>query len=718
MKNLLVAIMKFKNTAAALFIFVFAALSVYPQSNIRQKEEMPSKQELEMMMKEMEEGMEDAGDMDEEFQEMMKKMGIQTPGMKDVKTGALSAPLGQMQNAWEDEGRLIPEKDAARIALANSKSLTQAGVAGYVRQVHKSVSEKAGQKQTSLAGEMLAVEKGAGGSGAQLANGLWIFGANIPSILVLGQTLSENPDNDDNLNNYAAFLVMTGAEEAALPILNFLNQKYPKNSTILNNIGQAWFGLGDIDKATTYLDSALALYSGHSQANFTKSEIQKHKGDKNGAVSSLKRSIKTAYSSAKEKGITDMGHQVKSSDISWATPISQDPLGFGQMNWPAYPMKVDESSTREKEWESYREELSKKEEVLYTLFEKAAEEFEKALEERVKEMGQIPSNLKLPVKQMIFASKAKAGLEYYQENDDKLELEKYENQINNLDELQQKLQVIESKYGKDLQALNDKMGKMIGEGSSESDMIAYCQSKNAIADNYLKAANTLLQTENAQWIDYWRKTMSRRLNYFQYAMWPEEFEMEKLRAQMMWLTLIGGQEVRFANKCTVRGAENQQKPASGKLADFYDMNCKQKSVMSLGIGSVTIECNKMTTELDAGFLKYSQRENMDNGTIIRGTVEIGKDFGIGKGLAAGPVKAELKAGAGAFIEFDSEGITDAGVKGGIGVEVGSNIVSEATQKETGIGDQGTTAFGAEARWGWNSGGSVAGKGLLNGLNIK
>ena len=211
--------------------------------------------------------------------------------------------------------------------------------------------------------------------------------------------------------------------------------------------------------------------------------------------------------------------------------------------------------------------------------------------------------------------------------------------------------------------------------------------------------------------------MSQMLNYYQYSLPDEAFEMEKLRAQMMWLTLIGEQQVKFENKCTYGETESKGKPKAKKLADFYDMTCKQKSVMNLGIGKVTIECNKMTTELDAGFLKYSQRENMDNGTIIRGTVEIGKDFGVGNGFSKGPVKAELKVSIGAFIEFDSEGITDGGVKGGISAEAGSNLVPGATSKETGIEDPSTTAFGAEARWGWNSGSSVAGKGLLNGLII-
>ena len=47
----------------------------------------------------------------------------------------------------------------------------------------------------------------------------------------------------------------------------------------------------------------------------------------------------------------------------------------------------------------------------------------------------------------------------------------------------------------------------------------------------------------------------------------------------------------------------------------------------------------MTIEVEAWFVKYSSKKNMDNGKIIKGTVEM--SFGLGdKGKSFGPVKAE------------------------------------------------------------------------------
>ena len=687
-------------------ILMFFFIEAESQNKPKKNEEKPSQQELKNMMQEMQKEMEN---MDPEAKEMMKKMGIGMPDMNKI---------GYAVSGEYEEMGPIPKRDADRIELVKRYKLNSSNLTAYVGMVHNAVCAKAGAGAAKTGQEIYQMSKSKGG-GAQAANGLWAFGANLPAVVVLGNALINDPNNSDNLNNYAAFLVMTGAEEGALPILEYLNNIYPKNSTILNNIGQAWFGLGDLDRAENYLDSVIALYAGHSQANYTKSLIRENKGDKAGAVSAAKRSFKTAYSSSKEQRLTDLDYKLKESDVTWNPPFPQDPLGFGQMNWPKYPKTIEESLSLEKEWEVYRETTREKTAAIEKKYEEAEEEFSAMMEDPMKMMGAImKTNLKMQASSLPFSSKAKVKLEYYKENDDKLELEKYQFQLQSLDELEESIRAIEDASEKKREEIEATLGRKIGEGSTEADMAAYCAAVNKNNDNYLQAVNQILEEANAKWIKYWRETMSHRLNYYQYAMPEESFEMEKLRAQMMWLSLIGEQEVRFVNKCMFKGVEEREKPKAKKLGDFYEMTCKQKSVMNLGIGSVTIECNKMTTELDAGFLKYSQRENMDNGTIIRGTVEVGKDFGIGKGVELGPVKAELKAGGGAFIEFDSEGITDFGVKGGISAEMGSNIVSEATEKETGIGDKGTTAFGAEARWGWNSGGSVAGKGLLSGMSIK
>ena len=66
------------------------------------------------------------------------------------------------------------------------------------------------------------------------------------ALFIMGKVCIDDVTDADNLNNYAAFLVMTGGEQAAIPILEYLDEKYPDNSTIKNNLGQAWFGLGDL----------------------------------------------------------------------------------------------------------------------------------------------------------------------------------------------------------------------------------------------------------------------------------------------------------------------------------------------------------------------------------------------------------------------------------------------------------------------------------------
>ena len=286
-------------------LFVILAMlvaSVKSQNKTQKNDEMPSKQELEEMMKEMQKEMED---MDPESKEMLKQMGIQMPDMKNLEFA--------VSGNYEESGP-IPTRDEARIQKALQTKVTDGTLAGYIQSVNSAVNDKVGPNASKDGKEIYQFSK-ANGGGAQAANGLWIFGANLPAVLVLGNALLENPKDADNLNNFAAFLIMTGAEEAALPILNYLDIKYPKNSTVLNNIGQGWFGLGDLIKATEYLDKALALYGGHSQANFTKSFIQESKGDKSGALSSMKRSIKTGFSSAKESRMFGFNYQLKSDDI-------------------------------------------------------------------------------------------------------------------------------------------------------------------------------------------------------------------------------------------------------------------------------------------------------------------------------------------------------------------------------------------------------------------
>ena len=61
-----------------------------------------------------------------------------------------------------------------------------------------------------------------------------------------------DPGNLNWQNNMAALLTSTGFPDQAIPVLRKLKNDLPNNSTVLNNLGHAWLGLGEPDSTKKY----------------------------------------------------------------------------------------------------------------------------------------------------------------------------------------------------------------------------------------------------------------------------------------------------------------------------------------------------------------------------------------------------------------------------------------------------------------------------------
>lgn len=85
------------------------------------------------------------------------------------------------------------------------------------------------------------------------------FYANKPgeALLIAINGVLKNPSEVVSWNNLAAIMNMTGLEHKAIPILMHHLQSDPINSMMLNNMGQAFLGLGDIGMAEMYLIKCL-----------------------------------------------------------------------------------------------------------------------------------------------------------------------------------------------------------------------------------------------------------------------------------------------------------------------------------------------------------------------------------------------------------------------------------------------------------------------------
>ena len=311
-----------------------------------EKNETPSKNQIQSQMNEA------IGELKREIAELEKQLKTETDEetIKDLKEqiAALQKQVDMMQGlnknvsrmsdklvqeATEDNGSAtVPQKDMARITMLPKKVLTDAELLLFIKNVQVGIEKIIPPAEKTEALKIYNETKAQFKSIAIVANaatGCWMIGHWEKALFIMGKVCIDDMDDADNLNNYAAFLVMTGGEQAALPILEYLNEKYPENSTILNNIGQAWFGLGDIDKTKKYLDETKALYPTHSMANNTLANIYEVEGDNDKSISFLKASLKENYDPEKEAQLRRLGYEIKFADLPPLNyPMKNDPFGF------------------------------------------------------------------------------------------------------------------------------------------------------------------------------------------------------------------------------------------------------------------------------------------------------------------------------------------------------------------------------------------------------
>lgn len=616
---------------------------------------------------------------------------------------------------------ITPKRDAARISKVPKRILTDQELSAFLLKTHAAVEKRIDARIKAQALQIFRAAKAEYPSGAAVAsaaNGSWIIGAPEMALWLMGKACIEDP-NADNLNNYAAFLTMAGAEEAALPILMKLDRQYPGNSTLLNNIGQAWFGLGDLKQAEENLDGAVRILGFHSQANYTKCLIEESKGNKDGAIDALKKSIREAYSPGKDSKLGKLGGFLENDDIDWNFRMPQDPLGLHRFIVPRYSKTVDEADVDGPEWIKFQKDC-------WALSEKIGAEM-KEMEPEVRENKEFKAELLAAARKGIaahppFFVKAQKKFALAMRDIDGHDRHIKKENDAKISNARQEVTKMKKRLADQLSRIDNKYADRFGEGRDNPEE-EQCAEKNEARNKYLAAANTLLEQAQSDML----KTEMRRINeetyYRQYMMGDLSFEYEKLRAKKRFLSLLLGLRHEVQPSCNVNGEEE---PRRGKLPDFDDIHCDRHITLNMFFVKGEFTCNKSKLEYHAVIVSGKHIENLNTGEIIGGSVEIGVSAGIGRGVEIGPMKAEARAGVGVFVEYDESGVADMGPRAELKGELGANLGhgQDPTEIKTGdgkmvaVGHIPSVVAGVEARWGWNAGGSISGKGLLRGIEIK
>lgn len=687
--------------------------------------------EKELAAAKAENRMEDANDIERELEMMKRTLSTMETGIKRVE----QMPSAVLERFAASEGRTVPEKDAVRIARVRRNILSDTELAAFVRNVHAAVEAKIGTKLKSFAVEMHDTVRKKYPSPAALANaatGFWMMQRPEVALWLMGKACTEDAD-PDNLNNYAAFLIMAGAEEAALPILMKLNERDPNNSTILNNIGQAWFGLGDLEEADKHLKEAIRFFGVHSQANYTRCLIEESRGNKTEAIAAVARSIKGAYSTQKENTLRRLGGKRSDADIGRNMRMPQDPLGLHKFNSPNYPRDVRESEGLEPQWKAFLEACSQRSEDLRVREEKARADLEKlsaarddlmrSAEKKVMEqpgavdvagvvaqaatLGMVLSPLGEKASKMLQAST--------QEGHYMRAKERYEAAL--LD-MHKEVQISRKLLEKAELDIHKKYEEEFGEGrrNPESEQ---CSEIEGARDSFLAAVNPLMSKVHAEVLQTERRQINENTYFRQFIEHPLEFELTKIVAKQKFLSILTSLQPEFQPRCNPQ--KDDSKPQKRKLPEFEEIHCDHKIELDFFFVTGEFTCNKAEMKYDAIVVRGEHVSNLNTGKIIRGTAEMGVSVGL-KERKLGPLKAEARAGAGAFVEYDEHGITDWGPRAEVRADLGANVEDPTEVRvkgeEAAVGEIPTIHAGIETRWGWNAGGSLEGKGLLHGVHVE
>lgn len=644
-------------------IFLLAVSVSFTQNKPKKTsaEKIPTQKEMQDMMKEAQK---EIDNMSPEDKKMMDSLGIKMPDMNSVGKNVSGVSDAQLQNAFEDESKIVPKRDEIRIA-AIPKGVTDARMKTYVASIHKKVTsllETNEIKNADLIYEYIENEKISKENQGNIAMGFWMAGNQKLALFLLGKISSETP-TANNLNNYASMLTMMGGEHIAIPILENLSKKIPKNIILLNNLGQAWFGLGEITKAEKYLDSAIAIYPSHPQANFTKAEIAESKGEKSKAIEALKKSIKHAYSEEKEAMLKKLGYKLKIEDLRLPFKPDAD-LQLDRFKRPNYPKSVSESNVLKLQWENFTDECVKEIEKLNNDLITQTEKY--SLKIQKKSFGNLQTNNNgysiLSVEQPpIFA--IKAGLQM----DERKSFYEFK-----WKEMSKKLKILTN----DL----DNMRKQKKRCASES-----CTCHKDAESDFLKNYNERKQAYDDEVLKIFKQFYEEMVSLSQYTSWDEEqFELIKLNFMIDFVGRLIEYKPEFSTYDYLDCVEEENvKPF--KLAEWdFSSNCKYNVEINFALIKQQINCAHTTTTIDAKFLKNLPVVGMGEKYVM---VEVGNKFerstliltpkiDLSTDLTPFPISAGAKVESTITINTDADGksdwtsVTKAGVELGVGKSLG------------------------------------------------
>jgi len=235
-----------------------------------------------------------------QFEVQMKKPQGQTKQQKPPASSTSKTGNPSVTND-DDKISLLP-KNAKLLASIPVKTLSAAELVVYVSNIQtKLQQQKANSKEIAIATRLM--QKYPVSNHHNLALLFFAKKQYVSSLYVLCSVIKKNPANSLVLNNFAAVLNHVGFPHKSIPVSQHVLANAAQSAMVNNNLGQAYFRLGDIDNAIRFLSAASRIEPFHIEANATQGYINEAGGNNTAAAQQYSNSMKGGYNKAAAEGL-------------------------------------------------------------------------------------------------------------------------------------------------------------------------------------------------------------------------------------------------------------------------------------------------------------------------------------------------------------------------------------------------------------------------------
>ena len=587
----------------------------------------------------------------------------------------------QIQQVREQNNRLVPVRDEARINSVLKRTLTDADIKLYCKAVHESIKKQLLPQATEQAEKIFTQIKAKSAKPddwGKDAVATYLSNLTLQSLYIMGRICSESTADANTLNNYAALLNGVRMEHGAIPILNYLRTKYGASPPVMNNLAMAWLGLGEFQKAGKIADTVIQRFPGRrGQAHYVKAIIKENSGDRNGAVEEMKKSLDESYSVSKAAILRKWNASMKSSDFK-GNPAG-DVLGLNKFEWPPFPKTYEELLVLQPAWQKYKAELQAARDAIEAKEEQLRQRYQQSVSNNSSSFTGFAASAGNNVNQRMEAY-YNSFSEDYADVDRELLQEK--------ETVEGKIKVLFNEMQRQKKAVDAKYTNFCGEGQKCPEQ-EICEAQKKVYDAFLKLANE-------EWRLYFERASNIRKRYINHMLYGARYSMDdayfpvfKMQMQMQYLAFLQSFTYETTAKVFQIGPQPlciggpQTNPFKKGLPDFDEVNCKNKWFMSFPGGhELSTECNKLTFKVNFLVGSVARTENLVTGEWTEFEIEAGLDIG-SKEYLGGALEAGAEVGS--YIKIDRSGINDWGLKGGAAIKMGmENVKIGSVEKDLSV----------------------------------